>query len=117
MNSIEPSVIPAQAGIKLPEQAGSHKEYYVYIVGNHRPTLYVGVTNNLVRRVFEHKHGYIQGFTKKYGLDKLLYFERFSDPREAILREKRIKKWKREWKLELIKGLNPALKDLYGDII
>ena len=91
--------------------------YYVYIMGNRRPTLYVGVTNGLVRRVYEHKQGFVEGFTKKYGLHNLLYFEEFSSIEDAILREKRLKHWNREWKLDLIRKRNPTLKDLYPEIV
>lgn len=90
--------------------------YYVYIMGNERPTLYIGVTNDLVRRVYEHKENFVDGFTKKYGLHNLLYFEVFDSIADAILREKRLKHWNREWKLELIRKRNPALKDLYPEI-
>ena len=93
------------------------KNYYVYIIGNDRPTLYIGVTNNLIRRVYEHKHGLVEGFTKKYGLKKLLYFEVFNRIDDAIAREKQLKHWNREWKLELIRKTNPSLKDLYSEIL
>lgn len=63
------------------------KKYYVYITGNLRPTLYIGITNNLIRRVYEHKHGLVEGFTKKYNLKKLLYFEVYNSSKEAIARE------------------------------
>ena len=89
------------------------KEYYIYIMGNDRPTLYIGVTNNLLRRVMEHKEGLVEGFTKKYNLKKLLYFEQCPEVLSVINREKQLKKWKREWKLQLIKKMNPGLKDLY----
>ena len=85
----------------------------MYIMGNRRPTLYIGVTNDLVRRVYEHKQGLVEGFTKKYGLHMLLYFEEFSSIEDAIVREKRLKHWNRDWKLELIRKNNPTLKDLY----
>lgn len=91
--------------------------YYVYIMGNVRPTLYIGVTSDLIRRVYEHKEGLIEGFTKKYKLKKLLYFESCNDINSAINREKQLKHWNRSWKLELIMKLNPALNDLYYDII
>jgi putative endonuclease len=94
-----------------------NKNYYTYILGNDRPTLYVGVTSSLARRVHEHRQGYIDGFTKKYQLKKLLYFEVFDSSTEAILREKRLKKWNRKWKLDLVKAVNPTLKDLYDDIV
>ena len=93
------------------------KDYYVYIMGNDRPTLYIGVTNNLIRRVYEHKHGLIEGFTKKYNLKKLLYFEVFNQVKDALAREKQLKHWKRNWKLNLIKAKNPTMKDLYSEII
>lgn len=93
------------------------KKYFVYILGNERPTLYIGVTNNLVRRVWEHKEELVDGFTRKYGLTKLLYFEQFSYVEDAIKREKQLKHWNRTWKLELIKKTNPEFKDLYVSII
>jgi putative endonuclease len=79
-------------------------------------TLYTGVTNDLMRRVFEHKSKTADGFTKKYGVSRLLYYELFESAEEAILREKRIKKWNRDWKLNLIKKTNPGMKDLYDEI-
>lgn len=91
--------------------------YYVYIISNSRPTLYIGVTNDLIRRVSEHKEGFVRGFTKQYGLKKLLFFEQFSFVEDAIKREKQLKHWNREWKLELIKKNNPGFRDLYPSII
>lgn len=88
----------------------------MYIMGNRRPTLYIGVTNDLVRRVYEHKHGLVEGFTKKYGLHSLFYFEEFVSVEDAIVREKQLKHWNRDWKLQLIRKRNPALKDLYPEI-
>jgi len=89
------------------------KTYLVYILASKRNgTLYVGITNELTRRMFEHKSGLINGFTKKYSIDKLVYFESTSDVNAAILREKRLKKWERKWKIELIEKLNPDWKDL-----
>jgi putative endonuclease len=76
-------------------------------------TLYVGVTNDIKRRIFEHKNKLIKGFTQKYGIDKLVYIEEYSDIREAIYREKCIKKWKRSWKIRLIEQHNPKWNDLY----
>ena len=70
------------------------------------------MTNNLMRRIWEHKHRINEGFSKRYGLDKLIYFEIFKNPMDAITREKRIKKWKRQWKIELIEAMNPHWKDL-----
>ena len=93
------------------------KAYYVYIIGNDRPTLYIGVTNDLVRRVYEHKKGLVEGFPKKYSLKKLLYFEVLEEVGQALLREKQLKHWSREWKLELIKKSNPSHIDLYGNLV
>ena len=80
-------------------------------------TLYVGVTNDLVRRVWEHKSGTIDGFTKRYYLKRLLYFERHDDIRAAIQREKNIKRWPREWKVNLIIAGNPEWNDLFEQIV
>jgi len=88
-------------------------QYYVYILTNKKKgTLYIGMTNNLERRVFEHKNKINEGFTKKYGLDKLVYFEMYPYVNDAILREKRMKKWKREWKINAIEEDNPDWNDL-----
>lgn len=89
------------------------KENYVYILSNStNSTLYVGMTNDLCRRLYEHKNKLIPGFTKKYNIHKLVYFEKTTDVKAAIQREKRLKKWNREWKFELIKTNNPNLNDL-----
>jgi putative endonuclease len=94
------------------------KEYYVYILASKRNgTLYIGVTSDLIKRVCEHKNQLVRGFTKKYGVDKLVYFETFIDPETAIWREKRLKKYPRQWKLNLIRKMNPEWKDLYESII
>ena len=90
------------------------KAYYVYILASQRNgTLYIGVTNDIVRRAFEHREGLVPGFTKKYRIKTLVYFETFEDIGFAIEREKRVKKWNRAWKLELIEKLNPNWHDLY----
>ena len=87
--------------------------YYVYVLANHtNTTLYIGVTNDLRRRLFEHKTKAIQGFTEKYNVYKLVYFEETTDILTAIQREKNLKKWKREWKAALIKKSNPNFEDL-----
>ena len=87
--------------------------YYVYILTNKNNTvLYTGVTNNLKRRINEHKIKFNKGFTARYNVSKLVYFEQFTSIRAAILREKRIKKWKREWKEKLIYERNPVWEDL-----
>ena len=93
------------------------KKMYVYIMSNHpQGTLYIGVTNDLIRRVFEHKNKILKGFTSKYGLDKLIYYEIYEDETTAITREKTLKKWKREWKIALIENINPGWEDLYYEI-
>ena len=94
------------------------KRMYVYIMTN-KPngTLYIGVTNNLVRRVWEHKNKVVEGFTSKYNLDKLVYYEIFEDELLAIQREKTLKKYNRIWKKELITRVNPFWRDLYADIV
>ena len=90
--------------------------YYVYILTNKtNSTLYIGMTNDLKRRLYEHKNKLIPGFTEKYNVNKLVYFEQTTDVKSAIQREKNLKKWNREWKLELIKKTNPAFKDLSLD--
>ena len=80
-------------------------------------TLYIGVSGDLVKRCYEHKNGLVDGFTKKYNLHKLVYYEAHDDPTEAIIREKQMKKWYRSWKIELIEKHNPAWKDLYSEIL
>lgn len=90
--------------------------YYIYIMASVSGTLYVGVTNNIVKRVYEHKNDLIDGFTKKYQCHKLIYFEQTSDVNSAIVREKQIKNWNREKKEILIKILNPRWVDLYEEI-
>jgi putative endonuclease len=93
--------------------------YYVYILASRRNgTLYIGVTNDLVRRAYDHKNKVIQGFTEKYGVHTLVYYyESYTDVRDALTREKRLKKWKRQWKIDLIERENPNWKDLYSQII
>ena len=94
------------------------KEYYVYILSNkYDGTLYIGVTSDIIKRVWQHKQKIIKGFTTKYNLDKLVYFEQFNDINLAISREKRLKEYKRKWKLDLIEASNPNWHDLYEDII
>jgi putative endonuclease len=93
-------------------------DYWIYLLTNKpRSTLYVGVTNDLVRRVFEHREGLVKGFTARYGLKMLVYFERHDSPHAAIQREKNIKHWSRLWKLQLVESANPKWRDLYSDII
>jgi putative endonuclease len=93
-------------------------EYYVYILASKKHgTLYIGVTNDLIKRSFEHKNDLVEGFTKKYGVHQLVYFEQTSDVNSAITREKQIKKWRRRWKIELIEEKNPEWKDLFLDLV
>ena len=91
------------------------KEYFVYIMASESGTLYIGMTNNLQRRVYEHKEGLISSFTEKYNCKKLIYFETTNDVDEAISREKQLKGWVRTKKENLIKTLNPSWKDLSKD--
>ena len=88
------------------------KEYYVYIMANKSRTLYTGVTNDLLRRVYEHKHKLIGGFTKKYNITRLVYFDSTDDVTAAIAKEKQIKGMLRIKKIELIKTINPLMEDL-----
>jgi len=93
-------------------------QYFVYILTNkYNKVLYVGVTNNLIRRVYEHKNKLIIGFTSKYNINKLVYYESFPSVFDAIKREKEIKGWKREKKFALINSFNPKWKDLYEELI
>ena len=93
------------------------KSYWVYILASSiGGTLYIGVTNDLVRRVYEHRAGKVPGFTKRYAVHRLVYFEQFSDIENAILREKRLKKWNRSWKIRLIEERNPNWDDLFPAI-
>jgi putative endonuclease len=93
-------------------------KYYIYILASCRNgTLYIGVTDNLRRRAYEHKNNLVDGFTKKYNIHNLVYFEETNNINVAIQREKQLKKWNRKWKLELIEKINPTWKDLYANII
>ena len=90
------------------------KTYYVYILASKRNgTLYIGVTNNLGKRVWEHREGLVEGFTRKYGVKRLVHFEVFEDVHAAIHRETRLKKWKRQWTIDLIQKANVEWRDLY----
>jgi len=90
------------------------KTFYVYILSSQKNgTLYVGVTNNLMKRIWEHKNKLVDGFTKKYEIHHLVYYEIHDNPESAIQREKQIKKWNRLWKIRLIEEKNPEWKDLY----
>ncbi|MEW6455242.1 MAG: GIY-YIG nuclease family protein [Acidobacteriota bacterium] len=93
------------------------KKFYVYILCNKRNgTLYTGITSDLVKRVYEHKNNLVNGFTKKYNVHRLVWYEIHETAETAILREKQIKKWERKWKLELIEKYNPEWNDLYENI-
>ncbi|MCJ7704619.1 MAG: GIY-YIG nuclease family protein [Desulfobacterales bacterium] len=92
-------------------------QYYVYILTNkNNKVLYIGVTNDLERRIFEHKNKLVEGFTKKYNLNKLIYYEMTEDINSAIEREKQLKNWHRDWKINLINSFNPTWKDLSLDL-
>ena len=94
------------------------KQYYVYILASRKNgTLYIGVTNDLRKRVYEHKEKLVEGFTEKYEVHNLVYYAAYGDVVDAIAREKQLKKWNRKWKLELIEEKNPEWKDLYSEII
>jgi putative endonuclease len=113
-------VIPAE---RESARAGTHehrsgvsvrRQFYLYILASRRHgTLYIGVTSDLIRRVYEHRIKAVPGFTKRYGIDRLVYFGIFNDPTSAITREKQVKKWRRDWKIALIDAKNPDWQDLF----
>jgi len=88
------------------------KVYYLYILRNHSGNFYIGITSNLIKRVWEHKNKFVKGFTEKYNIDKLIYYETYSDPETAILREKQLKNWSRKKKINLIIKMNPKFEEL-----
>ena len=91
--------------------------YYVYLLASKKhSTLYLGVTNDIVQRAYEHRTKAVPGFTKRYGIDKLVWFEVYDDVTTAIAREKELKKWRRDWKIGLIEQQNPGWVDLYPGI-
>lgn len=93
-------------------------DYFVYILASKRNgTLYIGITSDLIKRIWEHKEKLVDGFTKKYDVSKLVYFEKTSDVKAAIKREKQLKAWKRDWKLKLIEENNPGWRDLYAELL
>ena len=93
------------------------KQFYVYILTNQpNGILYIGVTNDLIRRVYEHKNKFVKGFTEKYELDRVVYFEVYADAQTAIYREKCMKAWKRAWKVKCILQTNPEWRDLYSEL-
>jgi len=94
-----------------------NKTYAVYILTNYNETtFYIGVTGNLQKRVWEHKNKVFEGFTKKYNVNKLVYYELSEDVETALNREKQLKRWHRQWKINLIKEINPEFKDLYENL-
>ena len=94
-----------------------NKQYYIYIMTNrHNTTLYTGVTRNLKKRIYEHKQKFIDGFTKRYNITKLVYYEIYDDPTNAIIKEKQIKGGSRKKKIDLMENKNPKWEDLYNDI-
>ena len=93
------------------------KTYAVYILTNYNETtFYIGVTGNLQKRIWEHKNKIVEGFTKKYNVDKLVYYELTENVETALNREKQLKRWHRQWKINLIKEMNPEFKDLYENL-
>jgi len=101
----------------FPRNTTTMKQYYVYILASKRNgTLYTGVTDNLKKRVTQHKEKVVEGFTKKYEVDRLVYFEQTSDLYVARKREIQLKKWRRQWKIELTEKTNPAWRDLYEEL-
>ena len=94
------------------------KYYYVYILASkRRGTLYIGVTNDLIRRMYEHKNGLVEGFTKKYKVHNLVYYQQCENVESVIQREKQLKAWHREWKIRLIEETNPTWKDLTDTLL
>ena len=94
------------------------KYHYIYIITNKKQgTLYTGITSDLLKRIWQHKNKVVKGFTNKYNLDKLVYYETSEVVDNAITREKQLKNWKRQWKIELIEKENPEWKDLYQEMI
>jgi putative endonuclease len=93
------------------------KQYFVYLLASERNgTLYIGVTNDLIRRVHEHQQGIVDGFTKKHNIKMLVWYEQHTDIEQALVREKQLKKWNRAWKIELVEKENPLWRDLSGDL-
>ena len=92
------------------------KNYFVYILSSKNRTLYIGFTDVLSRRVFEHKSGFVEGFTKRYNVNRLVYYESQPDLKSAVKRERQLKNWHRQWKINLIESVNKEWKDLYPAI-
>jgi len=101
-----------------PRHLQGQNQYYVYILASRRNgTLYIGVTSDLVKRVYEHRSDVVAGFTKKYGVHRLVYYETVHEIDSAIAREKQLKRWERAWKVELIEKINHNWRDLYSDLL
>ncbi len=97
---------------------GGMKNFWVYILASQpRGTLYVGITNNLIRRIYEHRQGLVEGFTKEHGVKMLVYYEEHATAITAIQREKNIKHWSRKWKIDLITSVNPEWRDLWEEVV
>ena len=93
------------------------KSFFVYILTSKKNgTLYIGLTSNLKTRIYQHKQSVVKGFTQKYHVHSLVYFEKYDDIQEALKRERRLKKWNRDWKIKLIEKVNPDWKDLYSEL-
>ena len=108
----------SRAGGNPDKKEKQMKQPAVYILASQRNgTLYIGVTSNLIRRFWEHKNNFVEGFTNKYHIHYLVYYELHSNMQSAILREKQLKKWNREWKLKLLEEKNPTWKDLWNEVI
>jgi len=111
-------VIPAKAGIQREKGKAVNKQPAVYILASKRNgTLYIGVTSDLAKRIWEHRNNMVEGFTKRYRVHHLVWYELHESMESAIQREKRLKEWKRVWKLELIEKTNPDWQDLYHRIV
>ena len=109
---------PREGGDPVYNVSMSDTSYCVYIMSSKKNgTLYIGVTDNMVRRVYEHKNNIVEGFTKRYNVHLLVYYEIHNNPESAIEREKLLKKWNRQWKLRLIEESNPTWSDLYEDLL
>ena len=116
VRTLKMSCLRRQASRKH-EMSRDHR-YYVYILANRKNgTLYIGVTNNLLKRVHQHKTNAVKGFTERYAVHRLVYYEHYGDIRDAINREKRMKRWKRQWKINLIEKDNPEWRDLFDELV
>ena len=112
-----PGMTGEERGVFATTIGGLSMFYYVYLLASRKHgTLYLGITRDLVRRVYEHKTKAVAGFSARYGVDRLVWFEVYDDPQTAIAREKELKKWRRDWKIRLIEQDNPDWHDLYPEI-